>query len=168
MITTRPLLLSIKPSYARAILDGTKTTELRNRRVAAGPGAIVILYATSPTKAVVGTARLMEIRWCEPAAAWDDASASLGLAKEAFDEYTAGRQTVSLLFLGNVTALDVPLPLADLRKGHDFQPPQSYRYVAAADPRPIQSLVAEHPRVEAPMHPPSVEVTIAHPLLVPS
>lgn len=62
----RTLLLSLRPRYATAILTGDKTTELRRRPVNALPGTPIILYASSPIMAVVGTARLADVHSCFP------------------------------------------------------------------------------------------------------
>src|SRR5262249_25620666 len=53
----RALLLAIRPRLATAILAGHKTVELRRQRPAAAPRTTVLLYATSPTKALAGPAQ---------------------------------------------------------------------------------------------------------------
>jgi predicted transcriptional regulator len=49
-------LISIRPGYANAILDGTKTIELRRRVPELVSGTRLWIYATRPTAAVVGVA----------------------------------------------------------------------------------------------------------------
>lgn len=142
MTDERTLLLSLRPRYAHAILDGSKTVEVRKRRVGASPGTRVILYASSPRKAVVGTARLRHTVVCAPEMAWRDHGATLGLARHEFDNYIAGRSEACLLLLENVQRLEPPLELADLRRTRPFQPPQSYRYVSGDDPARIRELIA--------------------------
>ena len=66
----RTLLLSLRPRFAQAILSGAKTVELRRRPVNAPPQTPIILYASSRTMAIVGTARLREVQTLAPDAAW--------------------------------------------------------------------------------------------------
>jgi len=54
---SRKYIMSIKPIFGEQILEGVKGYELRRRgRVA--PGSIVVLYESSPVKAVVGEFRV--------------------------------------------------------------------------------------------------------------
>ena len=52
-MSKRFALMSIHPKYANAILDGSKRVEFRKRRLADDVNRVVI-YATSPVKAVLG------------------------------------------------------------------------------------------------------------------
>jgi predicted transcriptional regulator len=140
MANSGALLLSVRPRFAHAILDGTKTVELRRRRIAALPGTSVILYATCPTKAVVGTARIARTVVCRPETAWRDHAISLGLERHEFDGYLAGATSACLLFLEKAEWLESPLSLAELRLTPSFRPPQSYRYVSRGDPAAIRDL----------------------------
>lgn len=138
---SKGLILSVKPKYAARILDGTKITELRTRHVAVPEGTTLIVYATSPQRAIVGTARLQRVMVAAPEAAWEAAGDALALDRREFDGYTCGRSAVSLLFLEAVTPLDHPIHLTDLRNGHRFHPPQGYRYVSSTDPEAIRALI---------------------------
>jgi predicted transcriptional regulator len=55
-IGARTLLLSLRPRFADAILAGAKTVELRRRPINARPGTAILLYASRPMMAIVGTA----------------------------------------------------------------------------------------------------------------
>jgi hypothetical protein len=54
----RPLMMSLRPRFAQAILDGSKTVELRRTRVLAPPGTTIIIYASAPVISVVGIVTL--------------------------------------------------------------------------------------------------------------
>ena len=58
----RALFISVKPRYANAILEGIKTVELRRTRPNLPDGSLVILYSSTPTRAVVGWAHLTGVR----------------------------------------------------------------------------------------------------------
>ena len=141
-MTDRVLLLSLRPRFAEAILGGSKTVELRRRPVAAGAGTRVVLYSSAPTMAIVGTAQLRTVDIAPPEQAWKRYRARLGLTKEEFDEYLEGADQAYLLQLTAISELDEPLHLHQLRKSGGFQPPQSFRYVAAHDPLPLRELAA--------------------------
>jgi len=137
----RTLLLSLRPRFADAILTGAKTVELRRRPINAEPETPVILYASSPTMAIVGTARLREVRSQPPPAAWREHHPSLGLSRAEFDAYLDGSPRAYLLLLHRVCVLNEPLSLRCLRQDGGFRPPQSFRYIAASDPARLQRLV---------------------------
>lgn len=141
-MTNRVLLLSLRPRFANAILDGTKTVELRRRPVNAAPGTRVILYSTAPTMAIVGTARLRTVDIRGPRAAWSRHRRDLALSKDEFDAYLEGSEHAYLLHLTQVCRLDEPLHLHQLRRDGGFRPPQSFRYVADTDPYPLRELIA--------------------------
>jgi predicted transcriptional regulator len=139
--THRTLLLSLRPRFADAILSGTKTVELRRRPINAQPHTPIILYASSPTMAIVGTARLGEVHAHTPAAAWKKHRKSLGLSRAEFDAYLDGSPYAYVLLLQRICVLNEPLSLRSLRQEGAFQPPQSFRYVAATDPHQLHGLI---------------------------
>ncbi|WP_033346508.1 ASCH domain-containing protein [Catenuloplanes japonicus] len=140
MTSPKTLLLSLRPRFAAAILDGTKTIEIRRRPVNALPGTPVILYASSPVMAIVGTARLRTVESMPADMAWQRFQSSFALNRPEFDAYLDGVDTAVLLHLRAINTLNEPLPLRGLRQSGTFQPPQSFRYVAASDPAPLHRL----------------------------
>jgi predicted transcriptional regulator len=136
--TQRALLLSLRPRFATAILNGTKTVEVRRRPVNAPPGSRVILYASAPVMAIVGTARLRDIEVTDPDNGWNQHHLKLGLSRSEFDTYLEDANA-HLLHLTDPSWLNEPLPLAELRQG-GFHPPQSFRYIAPSDPPQLRKL----------------------------
>jgi predicted transcriptional regulator len=120
-------------------MDGRKTVEVRRRRVSAAAGTDVILYASSPVRAIVGTARLLGSLICSPDEAWAQFSHTLGLARDELEAYLEGGDAC-LLLLGDVRPVTPPLALVQLQQDHGFRPPQSYRYVSDSDPDEVRSL----------------------------
>jgi predicted transcriptional regulator len=135
------VLLSVRPRHAEAILDGRKTVEVRRQPVRARPGSAILIYATSPTRAIVGLASIASTIRASADAGWREHEASLGIDRDELDAYLDGR-VGSFLRLERVTALPTPLALADLRNGHPFRPPRSYRYIAPDDPAVLRDLAA--------------------------
>jgi predicted transcriptional regulator len=136
----RTLLLSLRPRFATAILAGAKTVELRRRPINAQPGTPILLYASSPTMAIVGTARLRTTQTHTPDTAWKKHHTHLGLTRDEFDAYLDGSPRAHLLLLHQVCVLNQPLHLHQLRQVGQFQPPQSFRYVTPSDPTPLHDL----------------------------
>jgi predicted transcriptional regulator len=143
-VLRRALLLSLRPRFATAILDGSKTVELRRTRIAALPGTLLVLYASSPIMAVVGTAILLDRHTASPSTIWRTHRVALGLERGEFFEYLAGADQATAITIGNPQALPDPFTLAWLRDHAGFQPPQSYRYIAPSDPAPLHNLAAAY------------------------
>ncbi|MFF4860005.1 ASCH domain-containing protein [Streptomyces rubiginosohelvolus] len=125
----RALLLSLHPRFATAILNGEKTVELRRQRVAVPPGTPVIIYATSPTMALTGTARLTGVDAAAPAHIWRRHRSNCGIRKAEYMTYMEGATQASALLLDSPQPLTDAVPLAHLRHTGGFHPPQSYRYL---------------------------------------
>lgn len=127
--TSRALLISVKPRYAEAILDGSKTVELRRTRPNLPDGSVVILYSSTPTRAVVGWAQLTRVREGTPVEIWDEYGAAAAIDEPDYDAYFYGTDQAFALELDGVVAVQ-PIPLSVIRS-IGIQPPQSWRYVPA-------------------------------------
>ncbi len=58
----RDVLVSVQPKFVSKILDGDKTVELRRRfPETTVTGALVLIYSSSPVRAVVGYARIRQV-----------------------------------------------------------------------------------------------------------
>jgi len=121
------LLLSIKPKFAHAILDGQKRFEFR-RALFRREGIVrVIIYASSPEQKVVGEFLIEDVLSLAPDSLWRLTRAYAGIDKSYFDRYFAGRNQAHAIKIGKPTRYREPL---DLKK--DFgvaRPPQSFCYV---------------------------------------
>lgn len=133
----RALFISVKPKYADAILDGTKTVELRRTRPNLPDGSLVILYSSTPTRAVVGWAQLTGVRVGTPIEIWDKYGTAAAIDELAYDAYFDGTDQAFALELHSVVAVE-PIPL-DVIRSIGIQPPQSWRYVPADVTTQIQA-----------------------------
>ena len=130
MSDDRALLLSLKPRFANAILDGTKSVELRRVRPLIRVPTVAFLYASSPTMALVGICRVESIKSGSPSRIWSEFGPATGIGRREFREYFSGTGTACALLLSKPTRLAAPVQLAELRRWWpDFQPPQSFRYL---------------------------------------
>jgi predicted transcriptional regulator len=133
----RALLISVKPVYANAILDGLKTVELRRTRPNLPDGSLVILYSSTPTRAVVGWAHLSGVRQGTPDEIWDAFGDAAAIAEPDYDIYFAGADQAFALELDDVVTASRPVPLEVIRS-IGVQPPQSWRYLPPAVSSRIQ------------------------------
>ncbi len=127
---SRALLVSLRPRYARMLLDGTKTVELRRTIPKVLPGTLVVLYASSPDCRLVGTATVADLVSGSPFEIWASHGPRTGIDRSEYDAYFEGARVAAAISLGEVKALRSSRPLAELRKRlNGFSPPQSFRYL---------------------------------------
>jgi predicted transcriptional regulator len=130
MDSRNTLFVSLKPRFATMLLDGTKTVELRRVRPDVSVGAPVLLYASSPTRALVGTATVDAIDVGSVLEIWQRHRGDVGVTSSEFEDYFAGAAAAVAISLRNVAAIPGgEIPLSELRRRRrGFRPPQSFRY----------------------------------------
>lgn len=138
----RALLLSVRPHYAEKIVTGAKSAEIRRQRPGVHPGMPVVIYATLPTGAVIGTARVVGISSGPPSDLWVLHHDQVGLSREDYDSYLKGTSIAYILTLTAPRRLNAPLPLSHLRAAAAFQPPRSFQYLTR---NKLHELVDGHP-----------------------
>lgn len=122
----RVALMSIRPEFAYAILSGEKTVEFRRRPIRASV-THVLVYATSPVKAIVGWFAVDGIAVRRPAELWAEHGQSGAIDRHRFDLYFDGTEQGAAVMVGDVWELPDPVPL---RRFGLERPPQSYRYLS--------------------------------------
>src|SRR5437764_960418 len=93
-------LLSVLPRFADAMLAGSKTVEVRRRRVRIVEGSLCLLYASSPVRALVGAARveLTEIGTADTL--WSRWGEACGLSRLEYDLYLNGCELPCAIVIG--------------------------------------------------------------------
>jgi predicted transcriptional regulator len=120
------VLMSIRPTYAQRIFDGTKRFELRRSPIKLAAGDRVIVYESAPTKAVVGWFWVEDVLRDGPPVLWQRHRQEFGIARADYFAYFEGKETAHAIRVGTVERVD-PVPLDTLRERlSDFRPPQSY------------------------------------------
>lgn len=119
------VLLSIKPQYAKVILEGKKKYEFRKSKPKKEVKRI-IFYASSPQKEVVGEAEIEEILEGSPKEIWQIAKTAAGITKKFFFTYYCGKDIAFAYKLKNIKVYDTPKQLSDYGIK---QAPQSYVYI---------------------------------------
>ena len=139
MAGEHPVLLSVRPRFAEALVDGTKTVEMRRRPMRLHAGTLCLLYASSPTRALTGALSVASVDHGTPDELWRRHGPHTALTREEYDSYLYGRSTACALVVAAVIAFHTPVPLDELRRRNDaFAAPQSYRFV---DHRELNALL---------------------------
>jgi predicted transcriptional regulator len=126
----RALFISLRPRFAELLLEGSKTVELRRVQPAVARGARVLLYASSPVRALVGVAVIQEVHVATREQIWQLHGARTGITREEYEQYFSEASIAVAITLAEVRRLPKPVTLAELREGRDwFRPPQSFRYL---------------------------------------
>ena len=129
----RMIVLSLKPLYAEAILSGAKTVELRRIGPKISVRTRVLIYASAPVKALLGTCIVESVTTDRLAVLWKAYGSRTGLSHAEFQDYFEGLEVGSALALSGARLFSRRLPLADLRASRRMdRPPRSYSYLDAA------------------------------------
>lgn len=122
-------MLSLKPRFAEAILNGDKTVELRRVMPRITIPTLALLYATGPCRSLVGTCVVNSVTRLPSDELWRRHGTETALTRPEFDAYLTGRDEGVALFLEQPERLPAPIPLRALRRAGNFRPPQSLAYV---------------------------------------
>ena len=138
---SRILLLSIRPEHVKRILNGEKKVELRRTRPKLNQGDLVLIYASTPIKALVGAFQVEKVLEDTPSNLWYRVQNSACISREEFDKYYIGTDRGIGIFFNKTCILQSPIALSGLRQcWPNFQPPQIYRYLSAVDINLIKNL----------------------------
>ena len=123
------LLLSIHPEHAKNIFDGIKTVELRRTRPRLSKCDQVLVYVSSPTKALVGAFEVKKVIEDKPDKLWYRVQSSAAITKKAFSDYYTNAENGYGIVINKAWRLKQSVSLDNLKKRlPGFHPPQCYRY----------------------------------------
>src|SRR5882724_1118800 len=94
-------LLSIRPEFVAAILNGQKRYEFR-RSIFKRPIDVVIVYATVPVRRVVAEFKVTSVICDTPRALWRLTREAAGIEERTFFEYFRGKDIGYAIEIGNV------------------------------------------------------------------
>lgn len=125
----RSALMSIRPQFSEAILDGTKQVEFRKRRLAPDISKVLI-YTTSPIQAVVGEFTVAGQVEGTPLEIWRRFRKVAGIDRASFFEYFADNEVAVGILIEDVIEYNSPRTLDQVGPG--VRPPQSFMYLKSA------------------------------------
>lgn len=121
------VLLSIKPKYVKAIMDGSKEYEFRKQIFKDRSATIAYIYASAPMKKIVGCFCPTEIVEGHPDYLWEQFRDVSGVSEQEFFEYFAGKENGYAIRIDELERFGTPVdPQLIFNK---FVPPQSFCYV---------------------------------------
>ncbi|WP_416671339.1 ASCH domain-containing protein [Egbenema bharatensis] len=137
----RILLLSIRPEYADKIFRGIKKVELRRTRPRLCGGDLVIVYASSPRKALIGVFEVQRVIQKPLEDLWEEVQEKAGISYQDFCSYYEGVSIGCGIFLSKACYFHEPVNLERLRQEWDnFRPPQSYRYLTPNEVNIVETI----------------------------
>lgn len=142
----RDVVFSIKPDYCDKIVEGHKTVELRRRFPTSVPaGTTALIYATSPTRALLAIAEIGRVHRRSPQDIWSGFADRACIARKDFDRYFEGAECGYAIELKHARRLRRPLGLSELRDRFSFEPPQSFLYASPQMRKALQNECSEIP-----------------------
>jgi len=124
-------LLSIHLEYSNMIFEGTKQVELRKVRPRClSEGDIIVVYATSPQKAIVGILEVEKVIEEVPSTLWKLVKGKACVNYSEFVRYYRNSATGFAIFIRKIHKFNVPLDLSSIKEEwKNFHPPQCYKYL---------------------------------------
>ena len=156
----KSVLLSVRPRFARSLMTGTKTAEVRRRFPNLEPGTELFIYSSSPERAVIGTLILNGINQLNIADVWATFGKQIEIESTELDAYLEGSIKASILGVRNPDLWDAPVSLSDLREKVGLEPPQSWRYLDANQSKALRELGSKRTSA-GPVSAPSLEPALA-------
>ena len=126
--TQNSLVLSVRPRYASAILNGQKSVEIRRQFSTKWQGSKALIYATAPASRLVGECLIDEVVTGSPMDIWKRYQDRIGCVRSEYEEYSSHRTLVSALLLKDVRQFREPLQRSRMEHilGAALKPPQSF------------------------------------------
>lgn len=121
------IILSVREPFISSILDGSKMIEIRTQPILRlDRGDKVYLAKPGTGGQIIGSAICTATTLCTPTYAWEHYKQFMKIDKVAFDQYTADRDIIFLIWLTMPCIFRKPIPcdLFGLKRI-----PQSYCYV---------------------------------------
>jgi predicted transcriptional regulator len=130
-----PLVMSIKPRFARAVISGEKRVEIRRSFSSKWVDHRLCIYSSAPEQKLLGEATVLSVVSASPEEIWATFGNEIGCGRAEFNEYAHGTQKLVAITLGDVREYEQPMCLQDIRalSGGEFLPPQSHRTLGDKD-----------------------------------
>lgn len=121
------VVLSMKPKYANAILNGEKEYEFRKVIFRDTCVQKVYIYSSSPVQKIVGTFTVGDIIEDHPARLWKRCRDKSGITEEDFFTYFNDSMKGYAIKIDEPEPMENPIDPRNIIR--DFVPPQSFCYI---------------------------------------
>ncbi|MGQ4833047.1 MAG: ASCH domain-containing protein [Candidatus Asgardarchaeia archaeon] len=138
-------LMSIKPKYAKLILEGKKKYELRKKVPYLPPRTRVVIYASGRTKAIVGEFRVGKVIYLPKRELWTLVKNNGGVTEEEFHLYFQGYRYGYAIEILNPKEYRRKVTLNEIREYlGDFRPPVNFMRITKALKELLKSYIEEY------------------------
>jgi predicted transcriptional regulator len=120
------VLLSIKPEFANMIFAGTKKFEFRRAIFRNEEVKTVVVYASAPTKKIIGEFEIEKILNEEIENLWEMTKKFAGIKKEYYLNYFFEKEIGYAIKIKNTKKYKHPLCI---KEHFNLAPPQSFLYL---------------------------------------
>jgi len=128
-VSTKAILLSVRPQYANLIVDGVKKVELRRKfPIDLSPGAKCLIYSSSPTQRIIGECKIGEVKRLSIEQLWHEVGIDAMVPWSYYRSYFANTDAGCAVFLYGHIRYARPMLLTDVL-GPAGRAPQSYQYL---------------------------------------
>ena len=125
----KSVLLSVRPHFAEALLEGSKTADVRRRFPTLHAGTRIYIYSSSHVGAVLGTVDLETVDRDDVCKLWSRHRDRIGISKDDFLNYIEGVRKPAVLIVENPRCWKGAMPRSILQEVLGLKPPQSFRYL---------------------------------------
>lgn len=138
------VFLSIRPRFAELILSGAKSVELRRVRPKVRQGDLVLLYASSPVRELIGVCTVACVEVAPTADLWRSHGRNSGLHRTEFNSYFEGAARSVAISLQNARRVIKPRTIDEIRERlPGFSPPQSFSYISHDSVRRLEIITED-------------------------
>jgi predicted transcriptional regulator len=124
------MMVSIKPKFVEKIIEGEKLIELRKCKPNVNNGDYLIIYATTPIKAVVAYAKIKSISYEPISDFWFEHGDKTGISFNEYQSYYNNQSHAVGIEFEDLQILSTIIELDTLRRRHGiFNPPQTFKYL---------------------------------------
>lgn len=129
------IMISVEHCHTLRMLSGTKTAEIRRRKLRVRSGARLWVYSKLPRGRVELVATVDEVVVAPPARLWKTYGKRIAIDPLEFRAYLKGVDVACLILMRDITPLTPSLRLDVLRQiSRDFHPPQFFRHLIVDEP----------------------------------
>ncbi|WP_040283701.1 hypothetical protein [Tessaracoccus massiliensis] len=122
------MMLSVRPAYAKGILTGSKSVELRRTRPSIKGDQLTVIYASTPVQAVIGACTISCVESGEPQDLKLRYLTEAQISEDEFDRYFEEAEVAWALHLRQSMFFEQPVSLERLRAS-SVLPVQSWRFL---------------------------------------
>jgi len=135
VIQVEDILISVEDRYARNMLGGSKTVELRRRALRISPGTRIWVYTKLPKGKVELVAVVDKIESDFPANLWARYGTNVAISLGEFESYFANVRIGYAIIFRDVIPVSPGVELDTLRRAYSaFNPPQFFKRLAKDSP----------------------------------